>query len=70
MPKEVIFPELEAGLAGKGIMKKEVCQLLNIMPRTLSNKLSGVSHFTVEEAILIQKQWFSDMTVNELFKKA
>lgn len=70
MPKKVIFPELEAGLAGKGIMKKEVCQLLNIMPRTLSNKLAGVSCFTVEEAIQIQEQWFNDMTVNELFKKA
>ena len=69
MPKKVIFPELEANLAGKGIMKKEVCQLLNIMPRTLFNKLTGVSHFTVEEAIQIQEQFFKDMTVNELFKK-
>ncbi|MBR1530014.1 MAG: hypothetical protein IJ642_12050 [Oscillospiraceae bacterium] len=69
MPKKVIFPELEAGLAGKGIMKKEVCQLLDIMPRTLSNKLTGVSHFTVEEAVQIQEQFFKDMTVNELFKK-
>ena len=69
MPKKVIFPELEAGLAGKGIMKKEVFQLLDIMPRTLSNKLTGVSHFTVEEAVQIQEQFFKDMTVNELFKK-
>ncbi len=69
MPKKVIYPELIAGFARKGIRKKDVSDLLNIMPRTLLNKLTGVSHFTVEESILIQQTWFSDMTINELFKK-
>lgn len=69
MPKKIIFPELEAGLARKGIRKAEVCRLLNIMPRTLSNKFSGVSHFTVEEAIRIQKQWFDGIPIEKLFQK-
>ena len=69
MQKKVIYPELEAQLAKKGCYKMKLAELLGIMPRTLSNKLSGVSHFTVEEAIQIQEQWFSDMTVNELFQK-
>lgn len=69
MPKKIIYPELEAGLARKGIRKTEVCRLLNIMPRTLSNKFSGVSHFTVEEAIRIQEQWFNDIPIEKLFKK-
>lgn len=69
MPKKVIYPELIAGLARKGIRKKDVSDLLNIIPRTLSNKLAGVSHFTVEESVRIQETWFNDMTVNELFRK-
>ena len=62
-------PELEAQLAKKGYYKMKLAEMLGIMPRTLTNKLSGVSHFTVEEAILIQEQWFSNMTINELFRK-
>ena len=69
MPKNVIFPELVSGLAGKGIRKMEVCGLLHIMPRTLSNKLAGKSHFTVEEAIAIREQWFRDMPIETLFRK-
>ena len=69
MPKKVIYPELEAELARKGIRKTEVCKLLNIMPRTLSNKLNGVSHFTIEEAIQIQAQWFSDIPIERLFQQ-
>lgn len=69
MPKRIVYPELEAGLAGKGIRKTEVCKLLNIMPRTLTNKLSGVSHFTVEEAICIQEQWFKGVPIEKLFRK-
>lgn len=69
MPKKIIYPELEAGLAGKGIWKTEVCRLLNIVPRTLTNKFSGVSHFTVEEAIRIKEQWFNDIPIEKLFQK-
>lgn len=69
MPKRVVFPELEAGLARKGIRKTEVSNLLHIMTRTLSNKLNGVSHFTVEEAIKIHKKWFNDIPIEELFRE-
>ena len=67
--KKVIYPELEAQLAKKGYYKMKLAEMLGIMPRTLTNKLSGVSHFTVEEAIQIQEQWFSDIPINELFRK-
>lgn len=69
MPKKIIYPELEAGLAGKGIRKTEVCRLLDIVPRTLSNKFAGVSHFTVEEAIRIKEQWFEGIPIEKLFQK-
>lgn len=69
MTKRIVYPELEAGLAGKGIRKTEVCGLLHIMPRTLSNKLAGKSHFTVEEAIAIREQWFRDIPIETLFRK-
>ena len=69
MPKKVIYPELEAQLAKRGYYKMELAKMLGIMPRTLTNKLSGISHFTVEEAILIQEKWFSDIPIDELFRK-
>lgn len=65
---KIIYPELEAQLAKKGCYKMKLAKMLDITPRTLSNKMTGVSHFTVEEAIQIQEQWFSDIPINELFK--
>ncbi|MDE5792982.1 MAG: hypothetical protein K2H66_05600 [Oscillospiraceae bacterium] len=67
--KKIVYPELEAQLAKKGCYKMKLAKILNITPRTLSNKLKGVSRFTAEEAIQIQEQWFNDISVNELFKK-
>jgi len=67
--KKIVYPELEAQLAKKGCYKMKLAEMLGIFPRTLSKKLKGDSHFTVEEAITIQEQWFSEISVNELFKR-
>ena len=53
MLKKAIYSELEPDLAREEIQKIEVCTLLNIMPRTLSNKLTGVSRF--------HEKWFKDI---------
>ena len=67
--KKIVYPELEAQLAKKGCYKMQLAKMLGITPRALSNKLTGVSRFAIEEAIQIQEQWFNDISVNELFKK-
>ncbi|MDE6708360.1 MAG: hypothetical protein K2K06_10045 [Oscillospiraceae bacterium] len=67
--KKIVYPELEAQLAKKGCYKMELAKMLGIMPRTLSNKMSGVSHFTIEEAMKIRDEWFSDIPIEKLFRK-
>ena len=67
--KKIVYPELEAQLAKKGCYKMQLAEMLGIVPRTLSNKLTGVSHFTIEEAIKIHDEWFSDIPIEELFRK-
>ena len=68
--KKIVYPALEAEIARLGIKKYQIAESLGIHPRTLSNKLGGTIRFSAEEAVQIQEQWFSDMTVNELFRKA
>ncbi len=67
--KKIIYPTLEAEFSRHGIKKHTVADSLGIEPQTLSKKLNGKIRFTAEEAIQIQETWFSDMTVNELFRK-
>ena len=67
--KKIVYPALEAEISRHGIKKYKIAERLGIHPRTFSNKLGGTIRFSAEEAILIQEQFFSDMTVNELFKK-
>lgn len=62
------YPILESKLSEKGIRKGKVQQLLNINYTTFCDKLNGRSDFSVEQAIKIQEAFFSDMTINELFK--
>jgi hypothetical protein len=69
LSKKVAYPELEAALARKGIRKKEVSDLLGIVQRTLSKKLSGENYFTLDEAFAIQKEWFADILIETLFRK-
>ena len=67
--KKIVYPTLEAEFSRRGIKKYIVAESLGIKPLTLSKKLGGEIKFTADEAIQIQEQWFSDMTVNELFGK-
>ena len=62
------YPILESKLSEKSIRKGKVQQLLNINYTTFCDKLNGRSDFSVAQAIKIQEAFFSDMTINELFK--
>lgn len=59
----------------KGILQKEVAELIGTHPSYISRKINGVhscngnrAHFSLIEAIKIQEEFFPEMTVNELFK--
>lgn len=66
---EVCYPRLESEIVSRGIRKKNVYELLEIDRSSLTNKLNGKSPFTIEQALLIWKMWFSDIPINELFEK-
>ncbi len=64
----VIYPALAGEIAKRGIAKKDIAANIGITPRTFSKKLHGITSFTWQEAIQIRDIFFSDMTVEELFK--
>ncbi|MBQ6686448.1 MAG: XRE family transcriptional regulator [Firmicutes bacterium] len=62
------YPTLVAEMAKRRIKKKDICELLGISQKTLWNKIEGHSEFTLEEAKLVRKTYFDDMTIEELFR--
>lgn len=61
------YPKLESEIKRKGIKKKTMAQLLGVDEVTLWHKTCGKRSFTVEQAILIQKTWFPEIPIEELF---
>ncbi len=73
MPKrknpEPLYPVLEAEIAKRGILKKQIAEEAGIDQGMLSKRLVGKTEFMLKEALAIQKRFFPDMSVNELFEK-
>jgi transcriptional regulator with XRE-family HTH domain len=67
--KEVnlMFPNLRAEMARKGIGSAQMSARVGFTPRSLSNKLNGKTEFTRSEMFKIQKELFPDLTVEYLF---
>lgn len=60
---------LEAEMARRNIKKKEIAEALGISERTLRNKLSGISDFTLPEATKIKDKFFPSLDLQYLFAK-
>lgn len=65
---KVYYPRLEAEIAQRGILKKDMKEALGIDHASFSYKLNGIRPFTLEQGILVWKTWFSDIPIDELFK--
>lgn len=61
------FPILEKEIKERGIKKKAMEKLLDIDHVSFWYKLNGKRPFTIDQALLIWKTWFSDVPVQELF---
>jgi len=61
---------LRAALDKKGITNRAVCELLGISDKTLYNKISGATDFTIAEALLISKNLLPEYTMEYLFTPA
>lgn len=66
---EVYYPRLEAEISCRGILKKDMLMILKLDHASFSYKLNGERPFTLEQGLLIWKTWFSDISIDELFRK-
>lgn len=69
MAKTVVYPTLEGKLAERGILKKDLADVLNITPRALGDKLNGKTQFTWGEVARMQQIYFADITLDVLMAR-
>lgn len=50
-----------------GIRNKDLSQVLALTDRTISNKLSGETEFTIKEALAIRDAFFPGLKISYLF---
>ena len=62
------YPVLESEIILRKISKKDIYSLLDLQANTLTLKLNGNLRFLLDEAIRIQETFFSDVSVNQLFR--
>lgn len=62
-----MFPNLRAEMARFDIKKKDVAQLLDVTPKTISVKMSNKGEFTRAEMCKIKNQFFSEFSLDYLF---
>lgn len=63
----VMFRNLRAEMARKNVTISEMARDAGFNRDTLSRKLAGKSPLNLDEAFTIQRMFFSDVGVNELF---
>jgi len=61
------YPTLEAKIAEKGMVKKELADGMNITPRTFSLKLTGKTKFILPEVLYLHS-FFPELSIEELFR--
>lgn len=66
----VYYPILAGEIAKRGVKKKTIAQSIGVCDKSLSNKMSGRVPFSLQEAMTINKTFFPDIEIDELFKRA
>lgn len=64
-----MFPNLKAEIARKGYKEKDMAKKIGVSPRTLSNKITGRSDFTLSEMLAIKQNFFPDLSLEYLFQR-
>ncbi len=63
-----MYPNLEAEIARKGLIKKEIAEQLDYRLATLYDKLNRKTKFTLDEALEIRDEFFPEMEIEYLFE--
>lgn len=61
------YPNLRAEMSRLGIKQIDIAKLLEVREATISDKMNGKSNFDIDEAFLIKKTFFPDLTIDYLF---
>ena len=64
-----MFPNLTKELKNKGITYRAVAGLIGCSEKTIQNKMSGVTDFTLNEVLLINENMFPEYELKYLFKR-
>lgn len=66
----MMYPNIKAEIARKGITYAELSAQMDLAQSTLSAKLNGKSKFTIEEALKLRDIFDVSMPIEDLFQKA
>lgn len=64
-----MFANLAKELKNKGITYRAVAGLIGCSEKTIQNKMSGVTDFTLNEVLLINENMFPEYELKYLFKR-
>jgi len=62
-----LYKNLKAEMARRGVMVKDIAELLNVRRSTASDKINGKFRFYYDEALKIKKEFFPDLDLEYLF---
>lgn len=66
----ILYPELAAEIARRGIKKKDIAADIGISERAFYSKLCGKTDFTWQEIKKISGTFFPELDKDELFSRA
>ena len=64
-----MYGNLLLALKEKGVSQKEVAKKLDLSPQSVYMKIHGRREFTAPEMFTIQREYFPNVTLEELFAK-
>lgn len=67
--RNIVYPELEGQIAKHGYIKSDIAKRLGISHRHFTNKLKGRVVFTWDEVETLQRDFFPDVSKDEIMQR-
>jgi plasmid maintenance system antidote protein VapI len=65
-----MYPNLRAEMARYNLKTKDLERVLKLTNKSVNNKLSGKTPFTIPEAVIIRDKLFPKKTIDDLFSES
>lgn len=63
------YPVLEGKIVEYGYSKQAIADALGVTQRTLTNKINGLTEFTWDEVVKMQREFFPGIVKDDLMKR-